>query len=314
VTHLTPAAHDRLAAQHGVVYVEQLLDAGLTQNRIKHLEAVGSLRLVVRGVYRSPSTPWDELQRCTALCLSRFDVAIGGPTAGRLWELRCLPKDRRIHVVSPPASNPAIARWVVAYRTAAIHPHDVVDIGAGIRVTSRARTALDLARWLSDRELRSVIEQVMHDGRLSADEMRRVAIDWISPQRPWLTRFLGLLDDRFAGGPAESHPEVEFAIALRRHGVRGMVRQHPVTLPGYGHARFDLAIPSLRWAIELDIHPRHGETAGRVADRARDRAATSAGWLVTRIDREVYEHAFVSAVETTASTYRSLLATRSLAS
>jgi very-short-patch-repair endonuclease len=314
VTHLSTAAHDRLAEQHGVVSVGQLIEAGFTHDGIKRLESVGSLRLVLRGVYRSPSTPWDELQRCAAICLTRPDVAIGGPTAGRLWESRCLPKDRRIHIVAPPASNPAIAPWVVAYRTQAIHPHDVVDLGAGIRVTSRARTALDLARWLSDSELRSVIEQAMHDGRLSADDMRRVAVDWISPQRPWLSRFLRLLDDRVAGGPAESHPEVEFAIALRRHGVRGIVRQHQVILPDYGRVRFDLAIPSLRWAIELDIHPRHRETAGRRADRKRDQAATSEGWLVTRIDRDEYELGFADAVENVVRIYRSLLSSRSIAS
>ena len=292
MAHLTPHAHGLFARQHGTASVQQLLTTGLSLREIRHLQRAGALELVLRGAYRTPSAPITEASRSAAVCLARPDVAIAGPTAGRLWGLRRLPFDRRIHVLAPRASQPAAVRWVVPYRTDARHDCDVVDRGDGIKVTSRARTALDLARWLDADDLLSVIEQVVHDGRLTDDDLLAVAVDWLSPQRPWVRHFLQSLDRRLPGGAAESHPEVRVADALRRAGVRGLVRQFRTELPGYGGARFDLAVPELRWAIEVDLHPAHRESMGSTSDRRRDHAAAAIGWSTSRIDDEAYAHRF----------------------
>jgi len=251
---------------------------------------------VLRGAYRTPSAPFDELARCAAVSAARPDVAVAGPTAGRLWGFRRLPRDHRVHVIAPPASNPSIAPWVVPYRTAAIHSHDIVHRLDGIRITTRARTAFDLARWLGPDDLLSVIEQAIHDGRLEESEMWAVAADWISPRRSWASCFLRQLTRRLSGGAAESHPEVRIATALVDAGVPGLVRQHPIDLPGYGRARFDLAIPSVRWAIEVDVHPTHEGTVGSAADSRRDAAASMVGWETTRITRADYELRFTDVV------------------
>jgi very-short-patch-repair endonuclease len=292
VANLTPQAHALFARQHGAASVQQLLDCGLSHRKIRLLQQSGALELVLRGTYRTPSTALTESSRCASVCLARPDVAIAGPTAGRLWGLRRLPPDRRIHVIAPRASNPAIARWIVPYRTDARHGHDIVDRGDGIRVTSRARTVLDLARWLDNDDLLSVIEQAAHDGRLSSTDLLAVAADWLSPQRPWVRSFLQALDRRLPGGAAESHPEVRVADALRSAGVHGLVRQHDIELPDYGKARFDLAIPELCWAVEVDLHPTHRETIGIASDARRDRAATAIGWNTTRITKAHYERRF----------------------
>lgn len=292
MTQLTPDAHQAFARQHGVAAVGQLLTAGLSRRQLRHLEQAGAIIPVLRGAYRSPSVPFDELSRCAAVCLARPDVAIAGPTAGRVWGLRRLPRDQRIHVLAPRASNPAIAPWVVPYRTNARHDIDVVQRPDGIRITSRSRTAYDLARWLRPDDLLSVIEQAAHDGDLTDVDMFAVAADWLSPQRPWARMYLRALDRRLPGGAAESHPEVRVASALISAGVQGLVRQHRLELPGYGRARFDLAVPDLRWAIEIDVHPRHRETSGAQSDRSRDNAAAAVGWATTRIDKTRYDSHF----------------------
>ena len=51
-----------------------------------------------------------------------------------------------------------------------------------------------------------------------------------------------------------------------------------ITLPGYGAARFDMAIPPLRWALEVDLHPEHRTPEGRARDSLRDVAAEGLGW------------------------------------
>ncbi len=302
--HLTPAAHRLFADQHGVASVQQLTARGLTRRQLRQLVEAHAIDPVLRGAYRSPSAVFNEAARCVAVSVARHDAVVSGPTAGRLWGFRRLPRDRRIHVITPPASNPAIATWVVPYRTAAIHRSDVIERPDGIRLTSRARTAFDLARWLTSDDLLSVIEQAIRDGDLEESDLWAVATDWISPRRPWARRFLYQLMRRVGGGAAESHPEVRVATALVDAGVRGLVRQFPIDLPGYGRARFDLAIPALQWAIEIDVYPTHEESAGRAADVRRDRAASQVGWDTTRIARTDYDTRFEETIDVLAQEAR----------
>ncbi len=292
MTHLNPVAHRLFARQHGVASVDQLLAAGYSRRQIKRLEAAGAITAALRNTYRSPSVPDDEFSRCAVVCLANPALVVSGPTAGRLWGLRRLPRDRRVHVIAPPASNPAISPWVVPYRTSAIRSDDIVQRADGIRVTSRARTAFDLTRTLHGDDLLSVIEQVLHEGRLSEWDLIATAAEWLSPGRPWARRFLQQIERRLDGGPAESDPEVRVASALARRGMYGLVRQLEISLPGYGPARFDLAIPALRWAIEVDVHPTHRHTLGASSDRRRDLAASAIGWSVSRIGRDRYEFDF----------------------
>lgn len=297
MTKLPEEAHRLLARQHGVASSHQLRDCGLTTRQIQHLADAGQLHHLRRGAYASPSVRLDELAHCVALCVACAHVTIAGPTAGRMWGFRHVSADRRVHVISTPQSQPASDRAVAVYRTAAIHPDDVIERTDGIRVTSRARTSLDLARHLPPDRLLSVIEQAMRDGALSDSDMRRVAVDWISPQRPWLRTFLDQLDRRLPGPAAESKPEVDVGQALAGAGVVGLERQYEIQLPGYGIARFDLAVPGLRWAIEVDVHPVHEELAGRASDQRRDAAAVALGWLVSRISRMRYRSSFSEVVD-----------------
>ncbi len=283
MAHLSDAALRLFERQHGVASPSQLTECGVTAHTIKRLQRLGALELVLQGAYRLRGVRLDELGRCVAVCQAHPTHAIAGPTAGRLWGFRRLPKDERVHTLSPPHSQPTRARWVVPYRTAAFHPADVVERPDGISITSRARTAFDLARFVGPLDLLSIIEQAMADGDLGDEDMRAVAVDWLSPRRRWVRRYLEQLDRRTVGGPAESHPEVVLAEALEAAGVRGLVRQWAIELPGHGLARFDLAVVGLRWAIEVDVFPTHRETAGRAADLRRDQAAARSDWLVSRV-------------------------------
>lgn len=312
MAHLTPAAHARLAAQHGVITTAQLAAAGMHPRAIDRLLATGVLTSAVSGAYRSPSVRWTEEARCVALCLARPDVVIAGPTAGRHWGFRKLPKDRRVHVIAPPHAHPCGLDWVHVYRTAAMHDIDVVELADGRRVTSRPRTVLDLSRSESEVVVRSLIEQARRDGRHAIDDFIAVAADWQSPRRPWLRSFLELVADCLPGGAAESHEETLVGIALVGAGVRGLHRQFRLALRGRPDARFDLAVPALRWAIEVDIFPTHREIDGVAADRARDEATGRLGWITTRIGPESFGPAFGRSIERVVDVYRTLRQTNPL--
>ena len=272
-----------LRAHHGIASGRALRDAGISPGSLRRLVGAGNLVPVLRGVYRMPAVPFDEPARCAAVCAAHPGSVISGPTAGRLWGLRRLPSDHRVHILALPGSHPTIEPWVVPYRTRAFHERDVLRREDGIVMTGRARTALDLARFVGTTDLLSIVEQVLRDGSLTDDELRSTAIDWLSPRRPWVRRFLEVLDGRLRGGPAESHGEAVLGEALRSAGVRGLERQYRIDLPGYGPARFDLAVPDVRLAIEVDLHPTHFETTGRRRDGDRDRVARRIDWTVARI-------------------------------
>ncbi|MGB3736585.1 MAG: hypothetical protein WA964_16615 [Ilumatobacter sp.] len=283
--------HRLLAVQHGQVARDQLLEH-LSANQIKHLSRRGDLSTAGRNVYRSPSFTETELSRCAALCLGRPGVVIAGPTAGRLWEFRKMTADQRLHVLmSPHANSVQTTRSIVARRTSTLSDHDVELRVDSIRVTSRARTCLDLARHVRPDPLLSVIEQAMLDGNLNETDMRAVAIGLIH-RRPWVRTYLAQLDRRLDGAPGESDGEVRIGDALVAHGVRGLVRQYPMTLPGHGTVRFDLAVPRLMWAVEVDLFPTHEQTIGAASDARRDLASTRAGWAVRRVTRCQYDSEF----------------------
>ena len=86
------------------------------------------------------------------------------------------------------------------------------------------------------------------------------------------------------GGAARVAPEeTVVGDALAAAGLCGLERQYRIELPGDGPARFDLAVPTARLAIEIDIFPTHRETEGRRRDDWRDDAAASIDWSVERL-------------------------------
>ncbi len=274
---------DHFATHHGVATHARLVELGLTRDQVLGLRHAGTLVQVLKGVYRIAVLPLEQHARSVAVCAAHQDAVVCGPTAGRLWGFRRLPEDLRTHVIVDPRRQPSIEPWIIPYRTKAIRAQDVIERGDGIRITSRARTALDLARFVGDLDLLSIIEQAAKDGKLTDASLRDVAVEFISKHRPWLRRYLVQLDRRLDGGAADSHHETMFGDALVAAGVRPLERQFAVDLPGYGPARFDLAVPSMRWAIEVDVFPTHAETEGRRRDLRRDEAARSIGWDTTRI-------------------------------
>ncbi|MEP2373750.1 MAG: hypothetical protein ABJ314_21430 [Ilumatobacter sp.] len=211
--------------------------------------------------------------------------------------------DKRTHLLAPPGANPAVGRHVVTFHTRAFGESDIERRDDGLRVTTMERTSLDLARHLRPDPLLSVIEQVLQMTGKSDDDLRAMAAPWL-PRRRWVRRYLEAVDRRIAGPAAESDPEVVVGQMLDARSVVGLVRQFAIDLPGYGPARFDLAVPEIRWALEVDVFPSHDETLGIASDLRRDEAARRVDWLVDRIGRGDYENDLVVSVTQVVERYR----------
>jgi hypothetical protein len=83
-----------------------------------------------------------------------------------------------IHVTLPgslddPRVEAPAPDGVVIHRVPALHPEDVVTLPSGLRITSVARTLIDLADDLTRAELREAFATARRRGLLDMDALRR---------------------------------------------------------------------------------------------------------------------------------------------
>ena len=76
---------------------------------------------------------------------------------------------------------------VVIHRVPHLHPDDVVTLPNGLRVTSVARTLVDLAEDMNKEELRATFETARRRGLLDIEAVRaaRAGVEW-RPSLPML--------------------------------------------------------------------------------------------------------------------------------
>ena len=214
---------DRTVDHHTVVSDTDLSRMGVSRSQRRALVEENILQRVLDGSYRFPGSPNDELARCVAACLRPGGLIVEGPTAGRIWRYRRMPRDGFVYVIAPPASNPSVEPWLKPYRTSMIDSLHVVERPDGIRLTSPARTAVDLTRHLSDSDLLSVIDQVESEGMATSQTMWQVALTWQHRAGPGRAVIPSVLEQRPQhGGVPESHWESRVVAALIERGIRDL--------------------------------------------------------------------------------------------
>jgi very-short-patch-repair endonuclease len=279
---LTVAALDAFATHHGVATTRMLTDAGVGRHRRERLVAEGLVALAGERVYRLAGTPRTLAQRCAELCLAHPSTFITGTTAGRLMVLRRMGRAAEIQLCAPHGKNIGPLTGVRLRQTTKVAPWHVVRRADGISIASPARLAFDLSTELQPQDHASVVEQLIADHGLTPDMLRKVGGELVHPVRRGSREFVAMLENRLGGGPAESHGEVLIARGLRLRDVP-VIAQFPVVLPGGSQIRFDLAVPSARWAVEIDGFRTHFDLDGGSSDRRRDRGSHAIGWQVERV-------------------------------
>ena len=72
-----------------------------------------------------------------------------------------------------PRVEPPAPPGVVVHRVPELHPEDVVTLPSGLRVTSVARTLIDLAKVMTREELREAFAIARAKGLLDMEALRR---------------------------------------------------------------------------------------------------------------------------------------------
>lgn len=286
---LSPALMATIAARWGIVTADELRADGVPHWTVRHLVRRGALSSVHSGVYRLATSPETFEARCAAACLADAEVVITGLAAARLWAFHHTP------IVDEPEAlvghdRTPLTRGVRLRRTNVLGPEDIVRRDDGIRVASPPRVWFDCAVHLGDRRFEKVTEWVI-------DRHAGVPVLWHTVRRlqargrRGLARVHRVMSTRQDWQrPAGSGDELDVFTALSEHGVGPLVRQHPLRLPNGVVIHPDVAVPEIRWAVEVDHITWHGGRFDAQADKSRDRQARRIGWQVDRVsDLELKE-------------------------
>lgn len=275
--------HAMAEDQHARVARRQLIAGGASPAAIGRRVRSGRLIAVHRGVYGLPNTGDVPLAAETAALLACGEGALlSHHSAATLWALR--PGTARpVHVTIPEGRTGPSPTGVVVHRSRTISERDV-RVHEGLPITSPARTMLDVAATLPDRD----VERLLDEGVFARRLVTRAQIDDVleragnHPGRARLTRVAGA---HTRGAKTDSPPEERLLALIRAAGLPEPRLQ--VHVLDY---RLDFFWPRHRLAVEVDAYGTHGAPMRFEADRKRDaKLLTERGISVLRLTRLAIE-------------------------
>jgi predicted transcriptional regulator of viral defense system len=264
--------------QHGVVALEQLAGLGVTEGAAQERRRAGRLHRVHQGVYAvghpllPPRGGW-----MAAVLACGPDAVLSHRSAAGLWGLRADTRSR-VDVTAPNRRGRAPA-GIDAHRDGSLKPDDRT-VELGIPCTTVARTLLDLAAVVSERELRNAIveaevlrvfdlaavEAVLRRSRRRRGVARlRRAIAQHDPRRERTRREL----------------ERRFLDLCTRAGLPPPHVNVPISLDGE-QVQPDFLWRASRLIVEADGRESHGTATAFERDRRRDQLLMRHGWRVVR--------------------------------
>jgi very-short-patch-repair endonuclease len=286
---LAPAPPDQLiaaiaAAQHGRVARTQLLAAGVDRHAIDR--RIKRRYLIPRhaGVYLlGHAAPTDLGDETAALLAIGPTGLLSGHSAATLCGLRA-GTARPIHVTVPFGRQGPGPDGVIVHRSRTLAPQDATVI-RGLPVTSPARTMLDLAATLPDRDVGYILAQGL-DKRLLTEPVLADVIRRAGGHHG--AQALARAMSRMRGVKVESRKELRLLELIRAADLPVPETQGAVL--GF---RADLIWRDLRLVVEVDTFGTHGGRAAFERDRVRDAKLEAAAYTVIRftdiqIEREPY--------------------------
>lgn len=279
--------------------LDSALTSGVTVNRLRRKDVTH----VGRGLYRP--TDWDFELEGAARALSDTSPGawISHVTAARL-RYQLLPpwlaESTALHL-SKPRSLPSVRRKGVFGHTVLALEGEIESVD-GIRMSTRSRTWLDLARTLPLRHLVCMGDQLVRIPRVDF-EGRSQPYDTLDGLRSLVGRhpnLQGIVRAREALNlmrvGADSAPESLIRLAMADAGLAEPDLQVALRAGDALSPTADLGYRHRRLAIQYD-GGHHLLEAQVLSDQRRDRAFESAGWTVLTFDKNDLADDFERAVE-----------------
>jgi len=251
--------------QYGVASRGQLLSAGVTRRQIDHRLRIGRLHALHRGVYAvGHAAPRAEARWLAAVLACGEGALLSHRSAASLWRIRMGEGPRPDVLLHSSRSH--------RRRGITVHRAEIVaadrDRHMGIPVTSPARTLVDLAHVLDERDLTRALREAQFLRRFDLKATLR-ALER-RPSAP-LRRLLADLS------ATESHIEDELLRICDRFGLpRPLIQQR------VAGRRVDFLWPREKLVVEMDGWQAHGTRKAFIADRRATNALQLAGYTALR--------------------------------
>jgi very-short-patch-repair endonuclease len=270
-----PRIARRAASQHGTAARRQLLEDGVPAWSIDSRVRSGRLRVVHRGVYevRGLTTSHTSYMAAVLACGDR--AVLCGSSAAALWSLPAEPHAPEVLVAAAHRRVPGVRTHrvpaFVAAETTTLH---------GIRITTPARTLLDLARVLSPRGLEQATATALRAGIVSTAELH--ALLELRPRHLGARALRTLLEcdaePAFTRSPLEDR-----LLALIDHVGLPRPRAN-VWIAGI---QVDFVWPDHKLVVEMDGRKYHDTELAWHTDRERDRLLVARGYRVMRMTEKL---------------------------
>lgn len=243
--YFAPRIAELASWQGGHVATRQLRELGLSRMAIEHRVTRGSLIRVYHGVYAVGHLPTTAKDRAHgALLAAGPRSGLAGRTALALWR-----NDRDwpdpLELIS--ARDVRLARIRVT-RSAKLLRRDIRTV-QGLRTTSPARTALDIAALvdgsdLTIDELTRIVNELRHVNRLKVHQLRDVLKR--NPRHPGTKHLREVIGDA-QSQPTRSQLENAFKRLIKRYGL-----PMPLINVKVGGETVDAFYPDQLLIVELD--------------------------------------------------------------
>ena len=273
--------------QRGLITRDQARELGWSDRQIASAVATGRFELVLPTVLRHEASPRTQSQFTVAASLWLGSAGeLAGTTAGRMWRLDRVQSSEVLTVSSWTRRSPDPLIHVRRRRLA----DSSVTTLHGLRVTTPARTLVDLAASMSRARLESAIESAFRQRLCTPAELHELVVA-TSPGTRGRRHLLEWLERRGEGPALEYELEQRTFETLSRSGLVLPERQHAIWVDGVAW-KVDLSWPDRRVGIECDGFGSHSSPEAFRQDRDKLAALVSVGWSILPVTwDEITRHA-----------------------
>ncbi len=273
--------------QSGCFSVQQLSELGFSRNTVRHRVDSGRWKRHAYGVYGlagwsndlAPPDKWEQKLWVAALHAGEAGVVFRR-AAGRWLGMEPI-EGRAVELLVPLTTGRAL-RGSTRYRSNSLTPDDVT-VERGLRVTTPARTVVDLAAVMGPIRLRRLIGNATDAEVLARSDLDDALLRGAISGRRGALRLARVLDD-MSPGVVASRSELERRLVhvVELSGLPEPVWEYP--LPNaIGWTGFvDCCWPEVKFIVEADSRTWHDTVLQAPKDADRDAEAARVGYQTSR--------------------------------
>lgn len=259
--------------------MEEAVALGMAKTTLQRRTADGIFVKIAPGLFALPGTATraDLALRAAQIHLN---AVVSHQSAARIHRLEVFGKSPPSVTVSHRGTHSF--EGVVVHQATDLLEEHLVTID-GLRVTTPARTLVDLAKVLGRPRLEQAIEHALITGRVDLAEFVEMVAALSRRGKKGFKNLHMIIDGRLVGfEKLESELERIMLRLIDEAGLPTPVMQFEAPWLRPLKGRVDLAYPDLRILVECDSRRWHGRFDAFEVDRVRDNAAQLAGWIVLR--------------------------------